>query len=84
MTASLRDVQVRLLLLAALAGEHILFIGPPGTAMSELGRRLASLYTGSFFERLLTRFSVPEVTHVNHDCNRHEIISLKSSDHINI
>lgn len=55
-----RDTEVRLLLLAALAGEHILFIGPPGTAKSELGRRLASLYSGTFFERLLTRFSVPE------------------------
>ena len=54
-------MQVRLLLLAALAGEHILYIGPPGTAKSELGRRLARLYKGSFFERLLTRFSVPEV-----------------------
>ena len=54
-------MQVRLLLLAALAGEHILFIGPPGTAKSELGRRLAGLYKGTFFERLLTRFSVPEV-----------------------
>ncbi len=52
--------QVRLLLLAALAGEHILYLGPPGTAKSELGRRLAQLYDGPFFERLLTRFSVPE------------------------
>ena len=49
------------MLLAALAGEHILFIGPPGTAKSELGRRLARLSQGRFFERLLTRFSVPEV-----------------------
>ncbi|KAL6782059.1 hypothetical protein ACKKBF_B10515 [Auxenochlorella protothecoides x Auxenochlorella symbiontica] len=55
-----RDTEVRLLLLAALAQEHILFIGPPGTAKSELGRRLAQLYRGAFFERLLTRFSVPE------------------------
>ena len=54
-------LQVRLLLLAAMAGEHILYIGPPGTAKSELGRRLAALYDGRFFERLLTRFSVPEV-----------------------
>lgn len=53
--------QVRLMLLAALSGEHILFIGPPGTAKSELGRRLSRLYNGPFFERLLTRFSVPEV-----------------------
>lgn len=55
-------VQVRLLLLAALAQEHILYIGPPGTAKSELGRRLSRLCKGTFFERLLTRFSVPEVT----------------------
>jgi MoxR domain in the MoxR-vWA-beta-propeller ternary systems len=53
--------QARLMLLAALSGEHILFIGPPGTAKSELGRRLSRLYNGPFFERLLTRFSVPEV-----------------------
>lgn len=51
---------MRLLLLAALSGEHILFIGPPGTAKSELGRRLSKLCAGSFFERLLTKFSVPE------------------------
>ncbi|KAL4443602.1 hypothetical protein ABPG75_011339 [Micractinium tetrahymenae] len=55
-----RDTEVRLLLLAALAGEHILYIGPPGTAKSELGRRLSRLCRGSYFERLLTRFSVPE------------------------
>ena len=55
-----RDVEVRLLLLAALCGEHILYLGPPGTAKSELGRRLSRLSRGIFFERLLTRFSVPE------------------------
>ena len=54
-------LQVRLLLLAALSQEHILYIGPPGTAKSELGRRLSRLCAGTFFERLLTRFSVPEV-----------------------
>ncbi|PSC72582.1 ATPase associated with various cellular activities AAA_5 [Micractinium conductrix] len=55
-----RDTEVRLLLLAALSGEHILYIGPPGTAKSELGRRLSRLCKGTYFERLLTRFSVPE------------------------
>ena len=55
-----RDTEVRLLLLAALAGEHLLFLGPPGTAKSELARRLSRLSDGPFFERLLTRFSVPE------------------------
>ncbi len=54
--------QVRLLLLAAVSGEHILLIGPPGTAKSEVGRRLNKLIAGTaYFERLLTRFSVPEV-----------------------
>eukprot|EP00889_Picochlorum_renovo_P000748 jgi/Picre1/27778/NNA_000742.t1 len=35
-------------------------VGPPGTAKSELSRRLSSLTGGVYFERLLTRFSVPE------------------------
>ncbi|KAG2487131.1 hypothetical protein HYH03_014244 [Edaphochlamys debaryana] len=55
-----RDVEVRLLLLAALCCEHLLLLGPPGTAKSELSRRLSGLCGGTYFERLLTRFSVPE------------------------
>ncbi len=55
-----RDEPVRLLVLAALAGEHLLLIGPPGTAKSELAKRLHKLIGGRYFERLLTRFSVPE------------------------
>ncbi|GAX85774.1 hypothetical protein CEUSTIGMA_g13189.t1 [Chlamydomonas eustigma] len=55
-----KEEEVRLLLLAAVCGEHILLIGPPGTAKSEVGRRLCSLFSGTYFERLLTRFSVPE------------------------
>jgi MoxR-like ATPase len=56
-----RGQVVRLAFLAALAGEHTLLVGPPGTAKSELARRLHLAFAGaSYFERLLTRFTVPE------------------------
>ena len=56
-----RRQSVRLCLLCALAGEHTLLIGPPGTAKSELARRLHTVFReGRYFERLLTRFTVPE------------------------
>ncbi len=56
-----RDIPIRLALLAAVTGEHLLLIGPPGTAKSDIAQRLRSAFqNASFFERLLTRFTVPE------------------------
>lgn len=55
-----RNTEIRLLLLGAISGEHVLLLGPPGTAKSELGRRLSQVSGGSYYERLLTKFSVPE------------------------
>ena len=47
-------------LCAILAGEHVLLLGPPGTAKSALVRALAQSLGGTYFEHLLTRFSTPE------------------------
>ena len=56
-----RDLPVRLALIASLAGEHLLMVGPPGTAKSLIARRLQLAFAkSSYFERLLTRFTVPE------------------------
>lgn len=62
-----RDATLKSALLAILAGENILLIGPPGTAKSLIARRIAQSFTdghqshtNTYFEYLLTKFSTPE------------------------
>jgi MoxR-like ATPase len=50
---------IRLLLVAVIAGEHAVLIGPPGTAKSALIRTFARLLHARYFEYLLTRFTEP-------------------------
>lgn len=50
---------VRLLVISAIAGEHMVIVGPPGTAKSAMIRMFAQLIQASYFEYLLTRFTEP-------------------------
>jgi MoxR-like ATPase len=50
---------VRLMLVAACAGEHMLLVGPPGTAKSAIVRLFAKLVDARYYEYLLTRFTEP-------------------------
>jgi MoxR-like ATPase len=54
-----RETLVDLVALAAVAGEHLLVIGPPGTAKSEAVRRAAQATEARIFEYLLGRFTEP-------------------------
>ncbi len=62
-----RQEAVKLSLLAALAGEHMLLVGPPGTGKSMIARRISECFNNSgdgaendYFEYLLTKFSTHE------------------------
>ena len=57
-----REEESRLVVLAMLAQEHLLLLGPPGTGKSMVARRLGDLVSdgGGFFQRLLTKFTTPE------------------------
>ncbi len=50
---------IRLLVISAIAGEHLILVGPPGTAKSALIRTFAQLVDARYFEYLLTRFTEP-------------------------
>ena len=54
-----RDAIAQLILLGAVAQEHLLIIGPPGTAKSYVVKRVSSVMGGSYFEYLLGKFTEP-------------------------
>ena len=50
---------IRLLNICAIAGEHMVLVGPPGTAKSAIIGMFAQLIDATYFEYLLTRFTEP-------------------------
>src|SRR6476659_3788991 len=58
MVAQFLDKQeiIRLMTVSAIAGEHMVIVGPPGTAKSAMIDMFAKLIDAQYFEYLLNRF----------------------------
>ena len=54
-----KEEMIRLLFIAAVAGEHMVMVGPPGTAKSALVRAFADTIDARYYDYLLTRFTEP-------------------------
>jgi MoxR-like ATPase len=50
---------IRLMIISAIAGEHMVIVGPPGTAKSAIIDMFSRLIDAKYFEYLLTRFTEP-------------------------
>lgn len=55
-----RTREVRGLLVALLAREHVLLLGPPGTAKTMLTELASNAVGANYFYWLMSRFTVPE------------------------
>ncbi|MDO5089129.1 MAG: AAA family ATPase [Leptotrichiaceae bacterium] len=52
---------IKLALLSVFSKENLILTGPPGTAKSEISRRITKIFSEeSYFEYLLTKFTTPE------------------------
>lgn len=54
-----KEEVIRLLFISAVAGEHMVMVGPPGTAKSALVRAFADTIDARYYDYLLTRFTEP-------------------------
>lgn len=55
-----RDEAIDNILTAAVAGEHCVMVGIPGTGKSALAREFAACMSGTFYEYLFNKFTTPE------------------------